>query len=190
MFDRPGEAFRFIYNTHDIRVVLTREFVKRFRERKPSPDSTTFLLTEGIKDPLDALIAMPGLRSMTAIMKATKSRVNVVLHVERRPGQPPRILVIASTVHVGRFIARDLKDAVYEFDQNPSVQAIFESEYEPELVRLVLDDLSGRARQLEDGVAYHFGDDTFTYVAEVEGSRIYIPDARWEQDTYVYEFSI
>lgn len=72
---------------------------------------------------------------------------------------------------------------------NPPVSVVFQRDYEPELVQMVLDDLNDRVGKLEDGTAYHLGDDTFSYIAEVEGRDILITDARWEKDVYVYSFS-
>jgi len=187
--NRPGTFSVFTHDGHKVSVILTKEFVKRFRERKPDPDAIRRLLKEGIKDPLDMFLAMPGTRSMTAILKATRTKVNVVLEIERRGGKPPRVIAVATTVYVGEFKARDLKDYEFTFDWNPPIKVVFERDYEFDLVQMVLDDLERNIQSIKDNTAYHLGDDLFSYIAEREGDTIMIPDARWRRDVYVYEFA-
>jgi len=186
-YDRPGEAFSFPYEGVLVKVVLTREFVKRFRERKPSREATTWLLTEGVKEPVSTLLSMPGTKSLKSVLKATTTQVSVVAYVERRRGKIDAVNVVAGTVYRGPFSARDLDDYVFEFKKNPPVDIVFENSYEPSLVWAVLDDLGGR-RNLKPGTGHHLGNDFVDYVVEVDKRRILVALARWEDDVYVYDF--
>jgi hypothetical protein len=136
----PGYYSSFVYEEHRISVVLTDEFVHRFKTRKPDPGRTKWLLNDGIKEPLDTLIAMPGTRSLTAILKSQKTKINLVLLLKRSSGEPPRIKVIAKTIHVGEFFPNKLKD--YEFGMEgekggPTMKVVFERDYEEDLIQAV-----------------------------------------------------
>lgn len=67
---------------------------------------------------------------------------------------------------------------------------VFERDYETDLIQAVLEDLSKVFRTLEDGAAYHLGDEIVDYIAEREGGTIRIADARWPQEFHVYEFQV
>jgi hypothetical protein len=110
--------------------------------------------------------------------------------ITKTSGEPPRIQVVCTTIFVGQFFPRDLKDYPYEFQMNPTVSVSFEREYEPALVQAVMDDLESRIETLKSGSGYHLGDEVVDYIAEVEDDGISIPDARWMRDTYVYEIKI
>jgi hypothetical protein len=184
-----GKFASFDYEAHAITVILTAEFVKRFGQRKPEPSRTEWLLREGIKEPLDVLIGMPGTKFISSILKAKKTKINVALAITRLSGK--KIQVIATTVHVGQKFFTRIKDYVFQLEGRRRVPGVvFEREYEPELIQAVLDDLEPRLATLEDGAAYHLGNDTIDYIAEREGEMVRIPDARWMQDLYVYEFDV
>jgi len=187
----PGRFSVFQYEGHKVSVILTDEFVIRYGQRKPKPERTEWLLTEGIKEPLDTLIAMPGTRSLSAVLKAQKTKINLVLVLSRSSGEPPRIKIVVRTVHVGIFFARDIKDYVYTMaGAKKGMHVVFERDYEPDLMQAVIEDLSKVYKTLQDGAGYHLGDDIVDYIAEREGTEIRIADARWAQEFYVYEFPV
>jgi len=189
----PGHYSSFTHDGHRISVILTDEFVSRYISRKPDPVRTKWLIEEGVKDPLDTLIAMSGTRSLSAILKAQKTKINLVLLLKRGSGEPPRIKVIAKTVHVGEFFPNKLKDYEFRMEGSPggsSVKVAFERDYEKDLIQAVLEDLSKIFRTLKDGAGYHLGDEIIDYIAEREGNIIRIADAMWAEEFYVYEFQV
>ena len=189
----PGHYASFVYEGYKISIILTEEFVRRFGMRKPNPERTEWLLHEGIKEPLDTLIAMPGTRSLSAILKAQKTKINLVLLLTRGSGEPPRIKALAKTIHVGKFFPNDLKDYVFKMEGlrgGSAMKVIFERDYEEDLMRAVLEDLSKVYKTLEDKAGYHLGDEVVDYIAEREGGTIHIADARWTQESYIYEFQV
>lgn len=187
----PGRYLSFEYEGTKISLILTDEFVMRYGERKPDPERTEWLLREGIKEPLDTLLAMPGTRSLSAVLKAQKTKINLVLILTRGSGEPPRIKIVVKTIHVGQFFANSLKDYEYKLGgSKKTMKVVFERDYEPELIQAVLSDLLKIVRTLKDGAGYHLGDEIVDYIAEREGNVIRIADARWEQEFYVYEFQV
>lgn len=186
----PGKYASFQYGEHSIDVIITEEFAKRVTQRSPKLDRLDWLLREGIKEALDVLISMPGTKSIQCTLRTKKSKIHVPVILERLSTDPRRIIASPATVYVGEFSPYET-DYPFTFE-NPATgtSVIFERDYEPELMQAVMDDLEPRHPNLRKRRGYHFMTRTISYIAEVEPARraILIPDARWHQETYIFEF--